>query len=55
MPVTAASGTPAPSHQVTSSGQYLYEFEALLKQTVGEGTYGGVLICPSHQALCHYG
>lgn len=50
VPATAA-GAIAPGHTI---GQYLYESEALLKQTIAEGPYGGVSICAGHGVPCHY-
>ena len=44
VPATAA-GAIAPGHTI---GQYLYESEALLRQTIVEGPYGGVSICAGH-------
>ena len=54
VPATAASATAKPSHQVTPSGQYLYEFEALLHQTFG--SYD-IVICGAIRpaTACHYG
>ena len=60
VPTTAANASPSPSHEVSASGQYLFEFDALLKQTVGvDSAPGGVgdffVICGSTRAACHYG
>lgn len=61
LPATAATATPSPSHQVSPSGQYLYEFEALLKQAVGVDSAPGssdyLLICGAIRPanLCHFG
>ena len=52
--IVLTNTSPAPSHHVTPSGQYLYEFEALLHQTFG--TYN-IVICGAIRpaTACHYG
>jgi hypothetical protein len=59
VPATVASTSTPPSHEVSLSGQYLYEFEALLKDTVGvDDPYGSgdqLVICDAHASACHYG